>query len=158
MIELVYLENGFYIKKLLEEAYDAHLKEIEEWVSTFSFKEFVERVFTDIINWYTYDMQEDDNRLALLNFDTEKAEDLLDSISSLSISKLEEWDVKFSVEYLVNRSSIIVRSAKTMDTLILPDPSIYKQNYDKLHKTQLTKIGRILNELRISKAGKLGKL
>ena len=126
---------------------------MDEWVPAFSFIEFVEQVFTDIINWYTYDMQEDDNRLALLNFDSEKAEDLLDSISSLSISKLEEWDVKFTVEYLINQNSIIVRSAKTTNELILPDPSVYKQNYDKLQANQLSKIARLLNELRLSKAG-----
>lgn len=158
MIELIYLENGLYIKGLLVKAYNEYLGEMDEWVPAFSFIEFVEQVFTDIINWYTYDMQEDDNRLALLNFDSEKAEDLLDSISSLSISKLEEWDVKFTVEYLINQNSIIVRSAKTTNELILPDPSVYKQNYDKLQANQLSKIARLLNELRISKAGKLGKL
>lgn len=153
MIELIYLENGLYIKGLLVKAYNEYLGEMDEWVPAFSFIEFVEQVFTDIINWYTYDMQEDDNRLALLNFDSEKAEDLLDSISSLSISKLEEWDVKFTVEYLINQNSIIVRSAKTTNELILPDPSVYKQNYDKLQANQLSKIARLLNELRLSKAG-----
>ena len=125
MIELIYLENSLHIKKLLSEAYSSYLDEDFDWCNPLEYEAFVERVFEDVINWYSWGMQEDSNMLALLSFDSEKAEDIIDSISGF---------------------------------IVLPDPSIYKESYDKMRSTQLTKFARLLNELRISKAGKLGKL
>lgn len=153
MIELIYLETGLYIKKRLTQAYDNHLESIEPWVTTFSYPRFVEQAFTAAINWYCCDMQQDDTGLAIINFDTEFAEDLLDSISGLTISELEDWSVKFTVEYLENINAIIVRSSKIPNELILPDPANYAQSYAKMRTTQLTKIARLLNELRASKNG-----
>ena len=158
MIELIYLENSLYIKKLLSEAYSSYLDEDFDWCNPLEYEAFVERVFEDVINWYSWGMQEDSNMLALLSFDSEKAEDIIDSISGFNIAKLENWSLKFSVEYPESKNYIIIRMGHTTDSIVLPDPSIYKESYDKMRSTQLTKFSRLLNELRISKAGKLGKL
>ncbi len=151
MIELIYLENGLYIKKLLNEAFENYNDENCDLHSKLDYESFVEKVFTDVINWYSWEKQEDDECLALLGYDKEIAEDLLDSISGLTMEALEDWSVKFSVEYVERINAIIVRSAKTNNDLILPDPSIYAQSYEKMKTGQLTKLARLLDELRISK-------
>lgn len=151
MIELIYLENGLYIKNLLKKAYANYLDENHDWEITHEYERFVEQVFTDVINWYSWDMQENDNSLALLGFDPELAEDLLDSISALDMKIFEDWSIKFTVEYLEFNNSIIVRAAKTTNEIVLPNPNDYTQSYNAMRKRQLTSIARLLNELRLIK-------
>lgn len=156
MIELIYIENGLHIKKLLKKAFENYNAECEAWETVLDYEPFVERVFTDVINWYSWDMKEDDNALALLGFDTEIAEDILDSISAFKIELLEDWSVKFKVQYFESNNTIIITYGKTEESLFLPDPKIYAQSYEKMRRSQLTKLARLLNVVRTSKAGELG--
>lgn len=156
MIDLIYLENGLYTKRLLTRAWDNHVEESIEAGGFLDFKTFVERVFTAVINWYTYDMQEDDERLSILGYELEDAEDLLDAMSGFDLKILEDWSMKFKVEYLERTHALIIRCERTTNELILPDPTTYVESYGKMRHNQLTKIARLLNVVRQSKAGELG--
>lgn len=156
MIDLVHLENSLYIKKLLCDAYAEYLEEDFDWCHPLEYEAYVEKVFKDVINWYSWGMQTDSNMLALLSFDSEKAEDLIDSISGYDIKKLEDWSLEFTIEFLDLKNCIIIRTGPTTDSIILPDPNVYLESYARMRATQLTKVARLLNELRSSKAGKLG--
>lgn len=156
MIEIVYLENSLYIKKQLMIAYDEYLERNLDMFVNCSFKTFVEKAFTGVLNWTSFDKPEEDNALDPINFNTELAEDLLDSIRDTDIELITDWRMYFKIEYIEEINSIKIDYDYSKKNIILPDPASYKYSYDLLRKLKLTKLARLLNELRSSKTRDIG--
>lgn len=153
MIELIYLENSLYIKRRLEDTYQEYLEANCDMLGNVSFQQFVEKAYTGVLNWYSFNKQNDDSALNIINCDTELAEDLLDSISALDVELATDWDMYFRVEYVERNSSIIVEYDFNSASVILPDPASYAHSYNKIRNSNLTKLARLLNVLRTSKVG-----
>lgn len=153
MIELIYLENSLYIKRRLEAAYQEYLEANCDMLGNVSFQHFVEKAFTGVLNWYSFNKQNEDSSLNIINCDTELAESLLDSISGLDVELATDWDMYFRVEYVERNSSLIVEYDYNIASVILPDPESYTHSYNKIRNNSLTQLARLLNVLRSSKVG-----
>lgn len=156
MIELIYLENGLYVKKRLNDAYNDYLENNMDAFYLYSFKTFVEKAFTGVLNWASFDKAEDDNSLDLLGYDIELAEDLLDSIRDTDVELITDWGMHFKLEYFENINSIKMEYDYSKKSIILPDVASYTHSYNQIRKSKLTKIARLLNELRSIKVGNIG--
>jgi len=156
MIELIYLENGLYIKRRLDDAYQLYMEDNCDIPTDITFEDYVSKAYTGVLNWYSFNKQNEDSSLDIINVDIELAEDMLDAISALDIDLATEWNMYFKVQYLENNNSLMVEYDYNPASLILPDPQSYAHSYNKIRNQNLTKLARLLNVLRTSKVGEHG--
>lgn len=156
MIELIYLENGLYMKSQLNKAYQQYVEDNPDVPVDISFEDYVSKAYIGVLNWYSFSKQSEDSSLDIINADTELAEDMLDAISALDIDLATDWNMYFKVQYLERNNSLIVEYDYNPGSLILPDPKSYTHSYNNIRNQNLTKLARLLNVLRTSKVGEHG--
>lgn len=156
MIELIYLENSLYMKSQLNKAYQLYMEDNVDVPVDISFEDYVNKAYTGVLNWCSFNKRNEDSYLNIINADIELAEDMLDAISALDIDLATEWNMYFKVQYIARNNSLIVEYDYNPGSLILPDPESYTYSYNKIRNQNLTKLARLLNVLRTSKVGKHG--
>lgn len=148
MIELIYLENGLYIKKRLIEAFDEYLSNLPDFLITMTFSEFVEKVYAGVLNWCSFDKSEDDSSLSIISYDEELAEDILDSICGSDVDLITDWQMHFKVKYFENINAIRIDYDYNKFHVEMPTPEAYKHSIKLTETRLLTKLARVLDELR----------
>lgn len=153
MIELIHLENGLYVKRQLLKAFESYIENNDDVPNPIRFDKFVSKVFEGVVNWASFDRLSEDASLSLINYDTELAEELLDSISTMKVDLVGSWEMVFKITYLEHYGALKIEYDYNETGIILPRPEDYIRSYEQMQKTQLTKIARLLNVLRVSKVG-----
>lgn len=147
MIKIISISNWVYLKSKLQTHYDNHLRgcDCEPY---WDFKHFVEIVFRDILQWNSYGCC---GGIDIIDNDDEFALDLLDAIWFSDNEYVRADDIIITVSYIETLGSLIVEIEPKPEVEVKTEET-YELEMQKLKQNQLTKVARLLNELRLSKS------
>ena len=147
MIEMIPIGNWVYLKAQLYKLYEKMLIESYDSAGGPEFREYVEQVFKTVLRWNQFSIY---SNIDIIGNDDELALDLLESISSLDLTQLQDSDYWFDFIYVDSLGSAIVEwHIKGQEQ---PESeAAYKQKLQCLRQSKLTTIVRLLDVVRKSK-------